>query len=442
MKALLAFCCFCLAAAAQDNVPVPDLAGYVTRVASASDFDVNGWRILCGPQTNTALVPQRPSPRRVYHPGCPQQPPRIGLAVAVWGTRDKAQFSIAATQLDLGPIPFEKVSSYGIVEAILARSPQALTLRADGYTIRIPASAHLTFRKSLRSLADITTNVWLDYKGEQQTDGTILAREARFRPNLPNPKAEKTRARTDYDPSKVTKAGNAAVEILIGVNAMKIPAWPDAAIQARVAAVGEKLIPAYQRQLPDSDETKIDFRFYVTTGDRWLSNMVALPSGVILVPHRMVERMQNDSQLAAILAESMAVEMEAQDDRMMAGIRPTKKQLAGALAEDAGIYAGEAMVPAVGLAVLGDTAFGLTSATRTLEKQLQQSARVSLSLMRDAGYDPAEAPIAWWQLSDKKGKPLAGTDLPLEAAWLYRDLSATWSLAPPSPAPEADLAAH
>jgi len=421
MKALLAFCCFCLAAAAaaQDNVPVPDLAGYVTRVASASDFDVNGWRILCGPKTNTAILPEHPSQTHVYRPGCPQEPPRIGLAVAVWGARDKSHFSVAATQLDLGPIPFEKVSSYGIVEAILARSPQALTVRADGYTIRIPASAHLTFRKPLRSLADIATNVWLDYKGEQQPDATILAREARFRGNWPNPRAEKTRARTDYDPTAVTQPDTTDVKLVLGPDAMKIPIWPDAAMQARVTAIGAKLIPDYQRRLSDGDATKINFRFYVTTGDRWLSGVLALPSGSVLVPHQIVDRMQNDAQLAAILADSMAVEMESQDDRMLRGIRPTGKQAAEEIA----------------LGGLGTLALNNYTEYQGTPEEHQQSARVSLSLMHDAGYDLAEAPIAWWRLATSNGASPAETPLPRQSLNLYRDLSTTWSLAPPEPTP-------
>lgn len=36
-----------------DAINGPMVQGYVTRVASASDFDVNGMRIYCGPDTQT-----------------------------------------------------------------------------------------------------------------------------------------------------------------------------------------------------------------------------------------------------------------------------------------------------------------------------------------------------------------------------------------------------
>lgn len=373
-----------------------------------------------------------------YSRGCPQEPPRIGLPVAVWGTREENQPTITASELDLGPLPLESISSYGIIEAILSQSPQALTVRADGSIIRIPASAHLEFKEPLRSLKDVTTNVWLDYKGKQQADGTVLAGEARFKSNLPNPRAQKTREHTNYDPTRVTKPGSIAGKLVLGPNAMEIPTWHDAAMQARVAAVGKRLVPGYQRQLPDSDETKIDFRFYVTKGDRWLRSVVALPSGIILVPHQVVDHMQNDSQLATVIADAIAVEIEAQDDRMMKGVRPTGKQFTAGVAEDAGIYGAESIVPGLDYAFLGDYALGTSSARRTLEKQFRQSARVSLSLMHEAGYDIGEAPIAWRRLAEKKGRPLADTALPKQSVNLYRDLSTTWNIAPPAPEPGSE----
>jgi hypothetical protein len=435
MRALLACCVFCLpiAAAAQGFGSTPNLSGYVTRAASSSDFDVNGWRILCGSETKTSIFQNDRSRPPIDQPGCPREMPRIGLPVAVWGSRDETQQTVAATGLALLPIPLEEISSYGIIEAVLARSPESLTVRADGYTVLIPASAHLDFRAPLHSLADVTTNVWLDYRGEQQADGTVRVLDAGFTPNRPNRKAEKTRTRTDYDPTQVTKKGNTKAELFIGVNAKKIPTWHDPAMQARVTAIGNKLIPAYQRNLPPGDATRIDFRFYVTAGDPHLRGVLPLPSGIILVPHQAVDRMQNDSQLAALLADSIAVEMEAQDARMLQGIRPTRKHATKELAIDAG----EVMA-------IGGTetlAANMLVEHHRFAKEQRQSARVSLSLMHDAGYDVAQAPIAWWRLSEGTEKSLAETSLPRQSVNLYRDLSTMWSTTAASPVRNQDSAA-
>ncbi|MGA8530487.1 MAG: hypothetical protein WB622_12290, partial [Acidobacteriaceae bacterium] len=152
-----------------------------------------------------------------------------------------------------------------------------------------------------------------------------------------------------------------------------------------------------------------------------------------LVPHQAVDRMQNDSQLAALLADSIAVEMEAQDARMLQGIRPTRKHATKELAIDAG----EVMA-------IGGTetlAANMLVEHHRFAKEQRQSARVSLSLMHDAGYDVAQAPIAWWRISEGTEKSLAETSLPRQSVNLYRDLSTTWSTTAISPTRNQDSAA-
>jgi hypothetical protein len=59
---------------------------------------------------------------------------------------------------------------------------------------------------------------------------------------------------------------------------------------------------------------------------------------------------------------------------------------------------------------------------------MQQRDRVSLTLLRDAGYDIDEAPMAWWLLAvDPKNTTLLGTtEVPDRVAYLYRILGETW----------------
>lgn len=163
-----------------------------------------------------------------------------------------------------------------------------------------------------------------------------------------------------------------------------------------------------------------------------MSGVLSLPSGIILVPYQAVERMQNDSQLAAILADSIAIEMEAQDNRMLRGVRPTGKQMAAEAAAGATIYTGDALVPGLGAFATGTSIVGIARGKRELDREEQQSGRVSLTLMHDAGFDVEEAPIAWWRLSEHEGKPLADTPLPDQSRNLYRDLAATWANGVPS----------
>ena len=55
----------------------------------------------------------------------------------------------------------------------------------------------------------------------------------------------------------------------------------------------------------------------------------------------------------------------------------------------------------------------------------QQSGRVSLSLLSDAGYDIHQAPLAWWLLASKKPKDLADISLPSRAVYLHQTIAAT-----------------
>jgi hypothetical protein len=178
MRAFAALLLLCLAvsAFAQDQTP-PDLTGYVTRAASSSDFDVNGVRVLCGPDTQVDSPAAHP-PQRILEQGCPQQAPYVGLPIDLYGKRNRKSNTIAATRIVFRPVPLGDVSSYAIVEAVLNRSPNSLELRADGYRIHITPATALRFDAPLHSLADVGINLWITYSGAQQPDGSILARRA------------------------------------------------------------------------------------------------------------------------------------------------------------------------------------------------------------------------------------------------------------------------
>jgi hypothetical protein len=57
---------------------------------------------------------------------------------------------------------------------------------------------------------------------------------------------------------------------------------------------------------------------------------------------------------------------------------------------------------------------------------LEQSGRVSLGLLHDAGYDLQQAPIAWWLLASKPSKNLVDTKIPPRAINLYQTLGIVW----------------
>jgi predicted Zn-dependent protease len=156
-------------------------------------------------------------------------------------------------------------------------------------------------------------------------------------------------------------------------------------VQKHLRDVGMKLIPQYQRDLPDDDPAKIHFRFYLID-EANIRGALSCHEGLVMVPVSVVNRVQNESQLAAVLADGVAASLQRGQARY---------------AIDWKVAAGE-----VGLTLLAAAAdsWGLNLASSVGEEAMKRSilrkledqrGRIALSLLADAGYDPWQAPEAW-----------------------------------------------
>jgi predicted Zn-dependent protease len=186
-------------------------------------------------------------------------------------------------------------------------------------------------------------------------------------------------------------------------------------MQARVDRLGSSLIPEYQRNLANDDPSKISFRFQLIDNPKF-HDALTLPNGIILIPRQIVEKLQDDSQLATVIADNMATALEKQSYRIAPAYNTTN------MATGAAVIGG-AFVPGLGWA--GMIAKSVSDAS--IETDLmQQSGRVSLDLLHDAGYDLRQAPVAWWLLAAKPSKSLAETKIPPRAINLYRAIGLIW----------------
>lgn len=412
----------CIAAAcacAQETEEQPKLLGFVTRVATTSDFDVNGVRITCGPETFS----MEPGSQE-YVSGCPADRPVLGESVRVFGRFIKGQNTLAATKLDFKAPELKDVSGSAVIDAAPDRRPLgapagSLMIRADGYRILIERATQTTWMGPIHSLGDITANTWVEYKAKARSDGVLVADSATFFPNTLMPGEEKAREKVQYDPTAAAVNGrqNALEAGIVGVDFHRIPPWTDAAMQDRVKAIGKSLIPSWQTGLSATDPAKIDFQFEAVNGN-WGPYVISLPDGVVLVPHQAVERMQNDAQLAALLADGIATVLEKQQYRMRNMLRA---MTIGGVASEAATF-----IPVVNLAAYaGLVAFGAGGASIQV-KEMSQSTRVSLDLLQDAGYDLGQAPLAWWLLGARKPKPFEDLPTPLQTVVAYHMLSTVW----------------
>ena len=394
MKALPGALLFCLAgtacAVAQEPHGAPTIDGFVTRVLSPSEFSVNGIRIVCGPETRMAR-----SDSKTLAEGCPAEMPFVGEEMTIFGRLDARQNAATASRIEIQVPADEEVFGSAVVEAVAA-SPPSAEVSADGYRILLPPDASLSFAPPLHSLADVKAGAWAEYKAHLRADGVLVAKSVRFEA-ASGPKENGDPAATQLNPKK-------------------LPSWPDTMMEQRVAQIGQKLIPSYQRTLPDGDPAKIAFRFELVDGRSIGTDPIPLPSGVVVLSRMDIQRLQNDSQVAALLADAMACILERQIWRLRIA------QHAAASGESI-VDATEAFIPGAKQAGFHGSANDMRD---VLGQEYAQSARVGLELMHDAGFDIEQAPIAWWLLANHD-KQLSATTLPYQSANVYRVLGTLWN---------------
>ncbi len=316
----------------------------------------------------------------------------VGDKVRVFGKRIKHTHEILASVIVLEP-KYEHLDGSAVVERVVATSPRVI-LEADGYYIATTRKTLVQYRPPLAKNSAPAPNLWIEYNGRWNRDGLVAADRITYFQFDPNSRTNKGLRKSEQKlvpPVYATanggaaKAGKIKAQYIVGhQNTASIPA--DAAMQQRVQQIGESLIPPCQKNLPENDPQKIHFQFYAVD-DRILFQALGSPHGIILVPEQVVEKMQNDDQLAAVLAQGVAEALEWQV--LPKAHNPAAPDLIQ-MGEDAGPYAGLALM-SVGL-------YMELHGNYPSHFDPYQTARVSLSLMHDAGYDVMQAPIAWQQL--------------------------------------------
>lgn len=389
------------------NYP-PTEIGYVTRVSSPTDFDVDGYRLVFN--SKSAL-----NSESARHWLFDEQAlnPFLGDHASVWGKRQKKSHTIFVKQIVLRQAETHDVSGFALIQQVTPYNSTtisgAVIVQADGYPILVSSKTATSFAPPLTSASGIHSDImWIAFHGRQQLNGIVTASKIELHQSIVSDNEDRLRKKTEYDPAAVDPdAGEDPIKkYFLGVDPKKIPPYTNEAMQTRINTIGASLVPRFQRDLPDTDPSKIHFRFQLVDVKNW-SDAMTLPSGIVLVPRRAIERLQNDSQVATLLADNIASALEKQTP---------SPPLHSAEVAVAAVVVPLVLVPAV-LALGGASAAAQRHA-------IEQSGRVSLFLMHEAGYDINEAPRTWWLLSSKKDIPEAS--LPERATYLYQALGTTW----------------
>ncbi len=260
-------------------------------------------------------------------------------------------------------------------------------------------------KKSLLS-DELRPNTWVIYHAIDLKDGAVISTQLRFWPNQTSVAETRylKKFATKISTDDVTKLPS-SIQILNG-NAIQI--LPNRSIQNWVSRIGMGLVPQYQKDLPDSDTTKIHFHFYVVrsfrtpfarglvdingvlpqideTGGftsynnpeiftRVIKEVITIPNGIVLIPDRMIASLHNEAQLAAVLSDAIASVLQ--------------KQAYFSRGHGGGAY------------------FFLLWLRFN-----QQALRLGIRQMYLAGYDIREAPFAWAVAQGKPvNNPMIGPD--------------------------------
>ena len=369
--------------------------GYVTAVDAATGFDVDGTHVTTSPETAYGRIDGKPDKDQAPL----KDSLRVGLYVQVVGSM--AGGSIRASSVLWSDNSGRKLHGFGVIDRVICPGSEPV-YEADGYRMQIRASTQVSFRGSLKSLADVGTNTWVSYEGKRDKAGVLVTTEARFF----SAKSGKSKAKQDQPDQVPTE------DSLVSADGRLLPrhakvrmsdsggvcGWHkvpgDKALQERVHRIGMSVVPAYQKHLAADDASKIKFRFYAVNETKVRSD-ISCTEGVVLVPQQVVERLKNDDQLAAILADGVAYSLQLQAARNFWG-------KSGKTIEVASVAADAAFLVANPIGVLLANETFVKVASRLIETKLEeQRGRVTLALMANAGYDPWQAPEAWRLLAPK-----------------------------------------
>jgi hypothetical protein len=397
------------------------IRGYITAFTSSNSFEIEDYRITR--DEGVELEFENEGSDVKFRP----EYLRIGTELEIRGDYNEDTGELRAKKIKIDLEQFKKLRH----TAVLSKTPEGLRLTdqgwtglffADGRRIRVNPSTKVLFKlnnsekklesqakkdkakagnntsadqadyQPLRSLSDIGPGVIMSYDGTVDEDGTIQASRVEFERNELEKGEAKLRNVYKVREKGPDYARYKAGELTIS-HVGKFKLLPDKERQDYVTRLGLTLIPKYQRELPETDPQKINFRFYVVGATQ--PNAFSLANGVVVLNSGIMDVAENEAELASVIGHEIAHSVQEHSWRQMQ--YHWKKRLA--------LQIGSAVATAYGkrdLAKLLDMIEGATrnGYARSLENQAD---RLGLEYMVSAGYDPREAPRFWKLMARKLG---------------------------------------
>ena len=290
-----------------------------------------------------------------------------------------------------------ELKGFSFIEKIILPGADPV-YQVDGYQVQIAPGTDKEFRDTISSLSDVHPGTWVRFSGKRGRDGIVVAEKATFYSDKSAAKKPGPIQREAVGPAveSLIDSGGNFKPLHTKVRLSDSGGWcgwhrtpPEGERQARVRRVGNRLVPRYMRQMAEV-QLLPEFRFFVVE-EKTIRSDLACNSGLVLLPDAVLDRLDSDDQLAAILADGIAYNVQSLRVRLI--VRD-----GWLTAAEVAEFATWAVNPIAGVAANG--AVGLAAHEHNVELELERG-RLALSMMAEAGYDPAQAPEAWKLLSPK-----------------------------------------
>lgn len=387
--------------------------GYVTHLDPPASFKLNQQQVVTTRSTSLIIGGAGPSNEEIFH----LYSLSPGTHVSVSGTEDKQTHAITAKRITIfAGGSLAHVSGVGNEDRAPALSQDGTgwhgTVYADGYALVVDPKTKINLPQSTSDPNQWNHDVWIAYKAKRQDDGSLLAAQLDFIPDKNVADEQDYRNSNDFKIELPDYDKKEPGKVHFFLQTYHI--LPDRNLQEAINAFGQKLVPAWQRSLPDSDPAKIHFRFFVLEKPRGIERTMSNDSGTVLIPSQVIVKLQNEAQLASLLSADIAGTLE-KDVYRSRSRKHTQEALDIALLSASFIPSPVALIPG---SSINDAAFSAEYWTPLTEHEC----RVGLRYLIAAGYDPREAPIALQRISEKHPDAKPGKALPASANYVDAEL--------------------
>jgi len=373
--------------------------GYVTALSPPDGFTINGnLNVTTGAATHYEWF----NHNDIKLGDATQDAVQIGAHVKVLGA--KAKEAVTAETVRIQDEADRKIHGFGLVDKVIAPGPEPV-FRADGFLLHIEPNTEVIFAGGLKTVDDVNPGTWMRYEGKRDKAGNLIAARAEFAPGISGAAKAVDISQSSMAPDAIpanAKIIDSNGNFEDGHGKVRISdsrgwcGWhrlaTDQAMQERVRRVGMSVVPAFQRQLASNDAARIHFRFYAVDEPEIHTEFLC-KEGVILVPLQLAGRLQNDDELATVLADGVAFSLQLQETKV---IHSAALRKSAAIAEDVLVVYDPLDFVVVDKMIVPIALRGV------IERAEEQRGRMALAFMQGAGYDPWQAPEAWRLLSPKK----------------------------------------